>query len=257
MTDRPALAPVASWLITSDLHVPHQDPRFWRGLLRLCEDVKFDGHLDLGDFAELESCSSHAGPSYALLEEECESAREAASEIYSTAGLRGGRKVRLLGNHEGRLVKWVAEYAPKLKGSINLVAKMTPEKVPGPQVEWVSERAQPFRLQKMKAIHGHQLPSPGRDPARKLADVYGASGFLVVCGHFHRPGFHVRAMDGGNTTAMVLGCGAGLRPGYLHGKEAGWAHGIAVVDFLPGGVPIPHPIVASGGRFTYAGKTYP
>lgn len=206
--------------ILSDIHAPEHD----RGCLTACltwlRDTLPDVVILNGDIIELQSMSGFGG-GLATLEDDCAIGNWLLDQIAEASP--DSQIVYLEGNHETRLERWIERNAPHMCGITSIPLKLRLEER---GIRWVPESEQPYSMGGLSVIHGHQDLS-GWGPiyaARKLADLHGRPGRVLVYGHTHKHQVFDRPHSGGVARAIGLACMRSLRPGWTHGRTDAWSH---------------------------------
>ena len=211
-----------------DLHLPEHDPKFLRAALAFLRAAKPSRLVLGGDAADAEAVSRHGGnPNPPKVKAEFSKVRGHLAALRKAVG-PDCLIDYLEGNHEERLIAYLANVAPALAGldCLTLPALLGLEEL---GIKYLPTHDQPLRLGNVKIIHGHQVPSPGQYPARKLAEIWGEPGVAVLCGHFHRDQVFVKTMHPKPTRAYVVACGRTLNPNWYKGPTS-WHHSIALLE---------------------------
>lgn len=237
-------------LIFPDVHIPFHDKRAWEAALRVVEDVKPDFVVQLGDFADFYSVSSHAKKfrRRVAFEHELTAMRREMRNLQKAVGR--GKLICLQGNHEERFERYVMENCPDLQFTLPSGDELLNLR-PGRDV-WVPYLSS-WKHQKVTFVHdvGHAGPDATK---QTLAAV----GHCVVHGHSH--GATVQyggTIDGSRYVALGCGwLGDEREITYLHpAKMRNWQKGIGSVDFNAGVAWMQfHPFVK--GKFWIDGKVY-
>lgn len=220
-------------------------------------DLKPDEVILSGDFGEFGSVSQHGGGFEARLTDDLTAVKLALDELREAIG-PDNRIVYLEGNHESRLPRAIASWAPTLTGAIDLPSMLELEKR---GVTWVPEHQQPIHRGLLRILHGHQLLGKygPKHHAAKAADIYGSSpGVEIVYGHVHATQGFTKAVAGGYVSAMSVGCGRTIGPDkvrWLQGREAGWHHGFGVAFASDNDVQV-YSVKVKNGKFIWNGKVY-
>lgn len=243
-------------VVITDVHVPDQDAALWKALLAFLEDVLPDEVILGGDFLELESCSQHPGANLIMYAADVDAGNAALDDL-QTASPRS-KLTYLEGNHETRLSRFLASRAPTLVGALGLRAAL---KLDQRGIDWVPEDAQPIARGTLDILHGHQMgtgkgASLPKYHANRALEVYGRPGRTVTYGHTHKPQKITLPSVNGNKKAVGLGCGRTLKPGWLHGSEAGWEHEFGIAFIHPDGQTDYYQVKVTNGTFCWAGKIY-
>lgn len=238
----------------SDTHHPEHDRAVWAATLELLRDVKPDELILCGDFLEMGSVSQHGGALLDKLTDDFNAGISALKQLREAVG-EDAKIVYLEGNHESRLSRFLASKTPSLMESLSIEAGL---KLNEANVEWVPEAKQPITRGDLDFTHGHQdlRERPSKYHGGKMAEVYGRPNRTVIYGHTHKPQVYTRPTVGGVATAIGLGCGRTLSPGWLHGAQAGWVHQVAVIYLTPAGRGYIYPITFAHGQAVWNGKLY-
>lgn len=241
-------------VVLSDMHFPEHDRAVWATTKELLAEVKPSEVVLLGDFLEMGSVSQHGGGDLEKLTEDFSAGKTALKELREIVG-EDCRITYLEGNHESRLSRFIMAKAPSLKDSLSYEIGLELKAL---NIEWVPEYKQPVQRGMLDLTHGHQdlRERPSKYHAAKMADVYGRPGRTVLYGHTHKPQTFTRPTVGGHATAVGMGCGRTLSPGWLHGAQAGWVHQIAVVYLTEAGRPHIYPITFQHGQAMWQGRLY-
>lgn len=245
---------VRTLFVLSDTHHPEHDRKVWAATLELLRDVKPDELILCGDFLEMGSVSQHGGALLDKLTEDFGAGIAALKELREAVG-PDARITYLEGNHESRLSRFLATKTPSLMDSLSIEAGL---RLKDFSVEWVPEAKQPITRGEIDFSHGHQdlRERPSKYHGGKMAEVYGRPNRTIVYGHTHKPQVYTRPTVGGVATAVGLGCGRTLSPGWLHGAQAGWVHQVAVIYLTPAGRGHIYPITFQHGQAVWQGRLY-
>lgn len=245
---------LSTLLVLSDMHFPEHDRAVWSTVKELIPDIRPSEVVLLGDFLEMGSVSQHGGGDLEKLTEDFDAGKQALKELRELVG--GDCRITYLeGNHESRLTRFIMAKAPSLKDSLSYEIGLELKAL---DIDWVPEHKQPIHRGDLDLTHGHQdlRERPSKYHGGKMADVYGRPGRTVLYGHTHKPQVYTRPTVGGYATAVGMGCGRTLSPGWLHGAQAGWVHQIAVVYMTEAGRPHIYPITFQHGQTAWNGKFY-
>jgi predicted phosphodiesterase len=244
-------------MVLSDVHIPEHDRSFWRSALLWIKDNKPTEIILSGDFAELASVSQHGGANEQKLIDDLTSIKQALDELREMAG-ESCTITYLEGNHESRLPRALASWAPTFTGAFDLPGMLELEKR---NIEWVPEYKQPVHRGLLRVLHGHQVLGKygPKHHAAKAADVYGSSPHCeILYGHVHAAQQFSKPVAGGYVSASAVGCGRTIgsdQVRWLAGREAGWHHGFAVVYVTDSFAQV-YNIKVRDGRFVWHGKLY-
>lgn len=221
-----------------DSHIPNEHSNY-DVAVRACKQFAPDTVVLLGDWMDAESLKSHAPtkPGIRDFQEELDYAKHRLDELDNLPSVK--RKVYIMGNHEWRLERYLAERAPALFKSVNLDALLGLT-----ERGWVSSAYhETFKLGKLNVTH--DTGSAGLNAHRSAATDHMGS---TVIGHTHRMAYEVRGKLGGEPylAAMFGWLGDPKKVDYLHqAKAAHWTHGFGLGYVQSNGVVhvVPVPII--------------
>ena len=213
--------------LLSDIHWPLHEPDLFGAVLDWLDDSNPHEIILTGDFGDWSSVSNYEGDPHRP-----QFVDDAAHVRWGLKQLRracpGAVITAMLGNHDGRLEKYIANHVPSLAGAVDLI-----KAIDVPNVNWIP-RGGRVRRGNLKGIHGDQIKSPGMYAAKKLVEVYGEPGIDCFCGHFHRHMVMTKAFDGRRTsTGTLLPTMTVHDHPYLENSEPGWAQGFGEVYVRP------------------------
>ncbi len=221
-----------------DSHIPNEHENY-DVALRACRYFCPDTVVLLGDWLDCESLSSHAPtkPGRSDFQAEVDYAKHRLDELDSIPGVN--KKVYIMGNHEWRLERYLAERAPALFQSVSL-----PTLLDLHGRGWVSSAYhETYKLGKLNVTH--DTGSAGLNAHRSAATDHMGS---TVIGHTHRMAYEVRGkLSGAPYVAAMFGwLGDPKKVDYLHqAKAAHWTHGFGLGYVQSNGVVhiVPVPII--------------
>jgi len=208
----------------------------------------------LGDFLELESCSQHPGTDFTTLLEDFSAGKGVLREV--RAACSSAQLTLLEGNHETRLRRITAAQLPQIAGALTVKVGLSLDEI---GATWVPEDEQPIVRGDLDITHGHQTLGEGfgsKYHAVKMVDTYGEPGHTVVYAHTHKHQAYLKPSKRGNQLGLGLGCLRTLRPGWLHGREAGWCHQFAVAYVRPNSHTDVVVVTITDGAFVWGGELY-
>ncbi len=249
--------PGDSAIAFGDVHVPMHDADAVAILLQAIRSLKPTHLIDLGDFMDCESMTSHErAPGYPDIgpKEEIARARAVRGRIDAAANaVKVRRKLAFEGNHEWRYLRWYLRQDYKVR---DWLPKSLPEALSLRKNgwEWIPNTRQTYRLGKLYVHHGHWYPL---HHASKHAIELGVDNLY---GHTHRPQqFSKRTVDGGVHTATGAPCLRDPDAPWNHMRRRefhGWATGFAVITWdknLRGHV---QNVLIHDGQAAYGGKVW-
>lgn len=239
------------YIIVGDIHVPEQDNASINSVLKLMNDIKFDGIINIGDYLNL-SCISHWNQTK---HKTLEGQRLKKDYIDGNSLLdefdkrlpKNAEKHFFMGNHEDWVNQLIETY-PALDGLFDIESglKLTER---GYKVYPYNEIVQFGRL---SITHGIYCGSnPAKTHATKLLTN-------VLVGHTHSPEMcliHSPAKEV-SVVGYVNGCLCHMAPDYMKSKPSNWATGVAILYLFPNGWFDVNLIRIVKGRFVYNNKLY-
>ncbi len=242
-----------------DTHIPDHDRGAVESLIGFAGEFNPDSVLILGDFLDMKGparWSRGTAEEYQTnLQADCD---EGVSILDRLRTVYDGPISYIEGNHEDRIRRYLAQYAPALR---DLRALRLPELLEMDRLE-IDFESQPLRLAPgWVAIHGDKLSSYGGGSAMKMAKQFGAS---VVQGHTHRlaqitetRGFRTDRQD-----LAAVECGhlsSVERAGYIKFGSANWQTGFALINISSDGAVFPElvPVEPIFGDFMVHGIDFP
>lgn len=234
-------------LFVPDAHHPFADMKAWALLLKVGKALKPKHLVCIGDFMDCVSISSHSkDPARkALLSEELDYANLRLDELDA---LGAANKKMILGNHEHRNDRYVADRAPEYSGLVTL-----PDRLRLKDRGW---SCTPYKKATKlgKVFLTHDVGAAGRNATFKALDTFQHS---VVTGHAHRMQYVVEGNATGEQklSAQFGWLGDVAHISYMHEFNAkrSWALGFGVghLDAKSGVCYIvPVPIVRVGKAHT-------
>jgi hypothetical protein len=117
-----------------------------------------------------------------------------------------------------------------------------------------------YKLGKLGVIHGETLTGLGNQGstyhAKKAVESYGRS---LLYGHLHSPQSFARIAPFVQTDKHMAWCSPIIgftNPSYLRNRPTAWVNGFTIVEVRDDGNFNVMPIVVTGGKFSFGGKTY-
>lgn len=236
-------------VVLGDCHFPYVDRRAWDLALKVVQALKPATTIQIGDFWDSESVSSH-GRTFGVkadLAHELEAVRAGWAELEQAAG--GLAVVMTLGNHDIWLQRYVAKNASAVEGLIpdhKSLYGMSKRCVVVPYQE-------SYVIGKVHYVHdaGHA----GKTAAQQTLDTVG---HCVVFGHTHRLSVvYDGTSDGERRFAANVGwLGRTDSIKYMSpAKTRSWQHGLVVVEYVDG-MAHAQAVPFVNGKAHYSGKTY-
>lgn len=213
-------------LVVPDMHHPYADARVWGVILEVARRVKPAGCVIIGDFADFYSVSSHAkDPKRAAdFESEVEATKSELSRLDRALGSRAWKHY-CGGNHEDRLDRYIAAFAPKLHSYVSTQELLGLEARGWgwtPHGDWFTAG---------KCNFTHDVGRSGVNTARQSLVDFGGN---IVVGHSHRGGVAYQGtVRGESHFALNVGWGGDYRAiDYVHRARAlrDWQHGFGLVS---------------------------
>ena len=259
-------------IVGSDFHSQFVDPLALKVWMDVIEMIQPDGIVfngDVVDFPKVGRYSQMPGAGSLSIQEELDFARE---QILRPSIERAPKAWRTfhVGNHEQRLVRYIADSAPALASLRSLswrnvmdIDDLDIEMVFGGNWMAPTQKDRNSNVKKTWKVYYDCLAvHHGTSIAKNSWEVELARfGMSVTCGHTHRPGvFAGGTLASPNLTATQTG----MMAGYAVGKEyaqvpdsANWTMGFAVFTIDPAnGIVVPHPITITEEFATFAGHVW-
>ena len=248
---------VERWLILPDIHVPDEDKRAYGAVLNYASDHKYDGFIQLGDWVDFNTISSHNKGILGKVEgnriqKDFLALENSISEIRQVLGPKVP-KYFIEGNHEFRLPRYL-DAQPELKGlpDFDLPGRVSKA---APEMTWIPfwSEGKVLQVGKAKFIHGR---STGKYPAAKVARDYDGNVFF---GHVHSVEYlsETTVDDQRTRGAMALGCLQSPKVKWMQGRPNRWQHAFAEFFFFKNGDFTFYTPQLFNGRFiSSTGKVY-
>lgn len=212
------------YLITADEHVPKHNESAIKSILYLMDDEKFDGHIKIGDFMDMEPISHWCKNKRKTLE------NRRLIEDYVIGNLlldefdkrlsKNAKKYYFWGNHEDWYNQFIEE-VPALDGFAD----------PTKELKLVERGYKVFpynhieQFGRLSITHGIYATT---DSAKKHIDELKTN---VMFGHTHTQAEKYSSSEA-RTLAMGgynIGCLCDLAPDYMRGRPHKWTHGFAIL----------------------------
>lgn len=247
----------STWTIASvwDAHFPDADLATWDAFLQYVGTTQPDEVIIGGDFADLESASTHGGnPNPPSVREDIDATKRGLSALRRAAPDAVISYVE--GNHETRLRRKVAKQLRELYDvdAIDWPALLCLDDF-GIDAYKTCE-ARPVVRGDLCFVHGVAW---NRHHAAKMVDIFAPHS--VVYGHTHRPQFFARTfldLDGRHkrSTAYGMPCARVIHAPYMVGPT-GWVNGFGVHRLYDTGHTETHVVTMDpDGRCRIEGETY-
>lgn len=236
-------------VVLGDCHWPYVDHKAWDLALKIVQDLKPTVTVQIGDFCDLQSVSSH-GKSYGRdieLVTEIRAAQGAWKQLEQAAG----RELLFCsGNHDLWLQRYVAKNAPMIEALVpdfQDLYGMNRKRVA------VAGYQEEYEIGNVRFTHdaGHA----GKTAIQQTLDTVQHN---VVFGHVHRLGV---VYDGSSSGERRFAACAGWLGDPAHisyappARTRSWQHGLIVVEYA-GGLSFASAVPFVKGRAFYNGKLY-
>jgi predicted phosphodiesterase len=215
-------------VVVSDLHAPFQHVGAWNALLGFVAATKPARVVCIGDFADLYALNGHGkewGRKFDF-ERELEGVRDCWAQLEEAVG-KGGLDLTL-GNHETRLTRLVAKYAPEIESIIPDFRSLL-----GAHDRTVIHPYQ-AELKIGRVVYTHDVGYSGANAARQTLAAVNHS---TVFGHSHR-GTVVYSGDTDGRQRFCLNVGFLGNERYMTyvspSKRREWQVGFGIVDYVDG-----------------------
>jgi predicted phosphodiesterase len=217
-------------LILGDLHAGVHDRRLWDITLDVIETTKPKVVLQIGDFGDWESLSSHARKwgtrrSYSA---DKKAVRAKVADLQLATDY-GARLIILQGNHDERLERYLAERAPEMEDDEDFDSRSVFQL--RAEDEWVPYRS---GIHIGKVYYAHDIGHAGVSATRQNLL---SAGQCIVTGHSHRAGIEYGgSILGEHIFSMSVGYMGdrnefAKKPYLPIAKMRDWQNGLATVDY--------------------------
>jgi len=185
-------------LHVSDCHHPFVNKAAWKILLDVGKELKPHTIVIHGDFFDFYSVSRHAKDplmDFKTWKDEMKEARSALDDLMTAVPYK--EIVYLEGNHEKRLIKYVAEHAPKLAGLFKSEEVMGLPR----EITYVPYGQNgKYVIGNLVCVHGSRA---GENPAASMVKKFRSS---VIFGHTHKvQEYHIQNAHGDDFVALNIG----------------------------------------------------
>lgn len=228
------------WIFIPDMHIPYEDERFWKLILMVCKKLKPHGIVIGGDFIDCYDISFFAKDpnrkTKAGLENEIDKAKIRLAELKK---LGAKKNIYIMGNHEYRFERYVAEKAPAIASMVkDLATEMGLHKNGWVVVPYRKS----IRLGGMRITH--DVGSVGKYAHYRAADAFQHSNLTF---HTHRAGVtYFGTLENETKVSAMLGWGGEKEAADYAGEtqKKDWVHGfgwgyhapdsgVVYVNFIP------------------------
>lgn len=239
-------------LILPDMQVPYEDKKAVAAVMAYTRDEEWDFVVQLGDWPDFNSISSHNEGKPKLVEGQRVAKEVAAlqASIMEVKDATGSAPLFWLkGNHEWRWDRYVEKY-PAMEGLVDLKSLL-----PDPEDRLIEcyPKGDVLKIGHLVFTHGFYTTT---NHAKKHAESFGAN---VVYGHTHQvQQYASTALGKGKVhAAWSMGCLCRLDMPYLSGAPTNWQHAFGEVFFDEKGMFNLYTTVVTNGRFiSPGGKSY-
>lgn len=219
-----------TYIIVGDIHLPKHNEVAIKSVLKLMDDVRFDGIINIGDFMDLACISHHnKGKNKTLEGQRLKSDYIVGNALLDEFDVRlpqGAEKYFLKGNHEVWADSLIEEL-PVLEGLFDVETCL--------KLKERGYKVYPYNdiisFGRLKVTHGIYT---GSNPAKLHANRTLSN---IIVGHLHSPEMaliHSPAKEV-SVVGYVNGCLCDMAPDYMKNKPSNWAHGFAVLYVFPDG----------------------
>jgi len=238
-----------TYAVLPDLHAPLHDKRALGVVCNVLANTKLAGGVQLGDFADLESVSSHKKkkPSERTLKAEVDGVIRVRKDLESVCK----NWTITLGNHEDRIPSFIMDHAPELFEFVDF------RSLCGFQNWDVIPFKKHLQIGKVLLMHTINPKLVGINAVRTTGNKAGKS---IITGHVHR----LQTEYFGKVTGKhyFTHC-----PGWLGSEKAAsylsqidvwsqWQTGFSLIHVESSGYVHLHPIPVVDGRCVVNGKVY-
>lgn len=249
---------IESIIVLPDYQIPYHDRKKMIVLHEFIKEFKPSALWIAGDWIDQPEPSrwsrGTAGEYAPTLQNSINESVDILSELRT---IMGKKPIHLkAGNHDIRVEKYVAQYAPALR-SLNALTMEEMLKVNELNINLHRKPAE--LLPNWVLAHGDEgvLSRVSGGTAMNLAKRYNKS---VICGHTHRLGLQAHTMSmNGKVVKQLFGFEVGnlmrLEAAHYTGGSADWQQGFGILHVTPKGVH-PVPVYFQKGEFIVGGKIY-
>jgi hypothetical protein len=213
-----------SYIVTADGHIPYHNQPAFKAIFKLMDDITFDGHIELGDFMDLDVISHWTKNKKKTLEGK----RLKQDYIIGNTILdefdkrlpKNADKKYFYGNHEDWYNQLIEEL-PALEGLFDPITEL--------KLKERGYKVYPYNhienIGKLRFTHGIYT---GQNYVKKHIDELKTN---VIFGHLHSQRERYESSEARELSmgGYGLGCLCDLAPGYMRGKPHKWTHGFAIV----------------------------
>lgn len=244
--------PFKTYLVIADAHIPYQNVAAVKSILKLMDDIRFDGLINLGDFLDLEPISRHLlnkNKNKTLENKRLRIDYIEGNRLLDEFDKRMPKKCDkrfFIGNHEDWGEQFIEQF-PMLEG---LVCPTTALKLKerGYIVYPVNHIE---RMGRISLCHGMYC---GMNFVKKHIDSFKTN---VMFGHLHSTRMRLDKSPAKEIAiaGYGLGCLCNLNPEYLKNKPNQWSHGFAILYLCEDGFFVDLKRIVKG-RFIFNNKLY-
>lgn len=223
-------------VVLPDLQIPNHDKESLKAVLKYVRNHTWDELIQLGDFFDFESISTHErgnfrGKEGSRIAEEYKEADKVLDSIISAARNKNKKcKITIIqGNHDWRMERFIDEN-PQLANLIEPEHRLN-FKERGVDYVRFWENGTYHRIGKATFIHGLYTND---HHAKKTVNAYGTN---VFYGHTHDVQCYSQVLRGKDNTIVgqSLGCLCRYNQQYLKGKPTRWQQSFGIFYFFPDG----------------------
>jgi predicted phosphodiesterase len=243
-----------SYLVVADIHVPQVNSAAVKSILKLMDDVPFDGFIILGDYMDMEPIShwlQDKGQHKSL-----ENKRMLTDYVMGNALLdefdkrlpKNCDKRYFYGNHE-RFYYDLIERLPALEGLLDPQEKLRLKERSYKVYDKINHIE---RIGRLSFTHGMYH---GENYLKKHIDEFKTN---VIHADIHSPRFQLSPSPAREVAISgdCVGCLCDLNPIYMNNRCNKWSHGFAVVHFFENGCFDVDNKRIVYGKFVYNNKLY-
>lgn len=186
-------------LIIPDCHIPFENKKAYKLMLKAAKDIKISEIVILGDYADFYSISSHSKDPrvFSMLQDEVKGVIDRLNELDLL--FPNAKKVFIEGNHENRLERYLVNAAPALFGVTSTKHVFGIDQRPN----WKFISYGPNQSHKVLGSYLIARHEPLASSAKATASKALCS---LVYGHIHRiEESHLVGLDGSNHVCFSVG----------------------------------------------------
>ena len=242
----------STYLVVADTHVPYENEVAVKSILKLMDDVRFDGFIILGDYIDMRPISHWLKHKRKTLENQrmkqdyIEGNR--LLDEFDKRLAKNCDKRFFYGNHENWYFNLIEEM-PALDGLLHPTEELKLKERGYTVYEKINHIERIGRLNFTHGIYTSQ------NYVKKHIDELKSN---VMFGHLHSPRMRLACSPAREIAiaGYCLGSLCNMSPSYMHGRPDKWAHGFGIVYFYENGFFDADLKRIVKGKFVYNNRLY-